>query len=143
VDYAHTEDGLERVLDVARRITRGKLIVVLGCGGDRDAGKRSGMGRLAADRADRAVFTTDNPRSEDPAAIVAEMLGGVADRGKVDVVMDREEALAHAVALAGQGDVVLATGKGHETYQEIAGIKHAFPEREILARLARTRDGAA
>ncbi len=143
VDYAHTEDGLERALDVARRITRGRLIVVLGCGGDRDRKKRPGMGRLAAAGADLALFTSDNPRGEDPAAIAAEMLTGVEDRDRVDVILDREEALARAIELAKPGDVVLATGKGHETYQEIDGVKHPFPEREILARLANDRDGAA
>ena len=142
VDYAHTEDGLERALKVARKITTGRLIVVLGCGGDRDKSKRPGMGRLAAEIADLAVFTTDNPRSEDPARIIDEMLGGVADRSKVEIVLDREEALALAVKRAGDGDVVLACGKGHETYQEIGGRKLPFPEREILARLAAGREGA-
>ncbi|MFN8176544.1 MAG: UDP-N-acetylmuramoyl-L-alanyl-D-glutamate--2,6-diaminopimelate ligase [bacterium] len=142
VDYAHTEDGLERALRVARSITRGKLLVVLGCGGDRDRTKRPGMGRLAAEWADLAIFTTDNPRSEDPRAIIDEMLGGVVDRRRVAVVLDREEALGLAVARAGSGDVVLACGKGHETYQEIAGRKLPFPEREILARLATEREAA-
>ncbi len=143
VDYAHTEDGLERVLEVARRITRGRLIVVLGCGGDRDPSKRSGMGRIAAALADRAIFTADNPRNEDPGEIVAQMLSGVADSGRVETILDRRAALERAVASAGPGDMVLATGKGHETYQEIAGTKYDFPEREILARIARECDGEA
>jgi UDP-N-acetylmuramoyl-L-alanyl-D-glutamate--2,6-diaminopimelate ligase len=140
VDYAHTEDGLERALRVARSVTRGKLLVVLGCGGDRDRGKRPGMGRLAAALADVAVFTTDNPRSEDPRAIVDEMLAGAPAAANVEVVLDREEALALAVERAREGDVVLACGKGHETYQEIGGRKLPFPEREILARLAAARE---
>lgn len=140
VDYAHTEDGLERVLRVARSITRGRLVVVLGCGGDRDRTKRPVMGRIAAAGADLAVFTTDNPRGEDPSAIIGEMLGGVADRSRVKVILDREEALAFAVDQAREGDVVLACGKGHETYQEIGGRKLPFPEREILARLAAERE---
>jgi UDP-N-acetylmuramoyl-L-alanyl-D-glutamate--2,6-diaminopimelate ligase len=142
VDYAHTEDGLERALRVARSITARRLVVVLGCGGDRDKSKRPGMGRLAAELADLAIFTTDNPRSEDPRRIIDEMMAGVADRGKVQVVLDREEALDLAVGRAGDGDVVLACGKGHETYQEVGGRKHPFPEREILARLAARREGA-
>ncbi len=140
VDYAHTEDGLERVLAVARAIARGRVIVVLGCGGDRDATKRPRMGRIASEHADLAVFTTDNPRSEDPRRIVEEMLGGVTLRERVLVVMDREEALAKACAEARPGDVVLACGKGTETYQEIAGVKHPFPEREILRVAARAVD---
>ncbi len=142
VDYAHTEDGVERVLQVARRVARGRVIVVLGCGGDRDATKRPAMGRLATELADVAIFTTDNPRGEDPAAIVAAMQEGKGSGvGDVEIVIDREEALARAVEIAESGDLVLALGKGHETYQAIAGIDHHVPEREILTRLARRRDG--
>jgi UDP-N-acetylmuramoyl-L-alanyl-D-glutamate--2,6-diaminopimelate ligase len=142
VDYAHTPDGLERALHTARGIAEGRVIVVLGCGGERDREKRPVMGRLATELADRAIFTTDNPRGEDPAEIVAAMLDGArAHRERVEVVMDREEALARAVELAGPGDVVLAAGKGHETVQTIAGVDHFFPERDILARLAARRDG--
>jgi UDP-N-acetylmuramoyl-L-alanyl-D-glutamate--2,6-diaminopimelate ligase len=142
VDYAHTEDGLERALQAARSLTSGRVIVVLGCGGNRYADKRQAMGRIAAKLADVAVFTTDNPRDEDPAAIVDRMLEGAhAHRDRVRVVMDREEALDAAVGEARAGDVVLAVGKGHETVQSIAGVDHPFPEREILARVAARRDG--
>jgi UDP-N-acetylmuramoyl-L-alanyl-D-glutamate--2,6-diaminopimelate ligase len=142
VDYAHTEDGIRRAIGTARSLTRGRVIVVLGCGGNRWPEKRPVMGGLAAELADRAVFTTDNPRDEDPRDIVAAMLVGAAPhRDRVEVVMDREEALARAVDLAGPGDVVLALGKGHETVQSIAGVDHPFPEREILARVAASRDG--
>jgi len=141
VDYAHTEDGVARALDVARGLG-GRLIVVMGCGGDRDRGKRAAMGRTVTERADLALFTADNPRTEDPVAIVEEMLAGVTDRGKVEVELDRERALTRAVELARPGDTVIALGKGHETYQEVAGVKHPFDEREILARLAAERDGA-
>ncbi|MCA9752722.1 MAG: UDP-N-acetylmuramoyl-L-alanyl-D-glutamate--2,6-diaminopimelate ligase, partial [Gemmatimonadetes bacterium] len=110
--------------------------------GDRDRGKRATMGGLAAALADVAVFTSDNPRTEDPVAIVEEMLGGVADRAKVRIELDRERALAWAVEAARPGDVVLALGKGHERYQEVAGVKHPFDERAILARLASGRDSA-
>jgi len=143
VDYAHTEDGLARVLEVARGLARRRLIVVLGCGGDRDTRKRAGMGRIAAQTADLAIFTSDNPRHEDPAEIVEAMLAGVTDTRRVEVVLDRETALGRAVAAAGPGDLVIATGKGHETYQEIGDERLPFPEREILARLAAERDGAA
>ena len=100
------------------------------------------MGRTVTERADLALFTADNPRTEDPVAIVEEMLAGVTDRGKVEVELDRERALTRAVELARPGDTVIALGKGHETYQEVAGVKHPFDEREILARLAAERDGA-
>ncbi|MBZ0268009.1 UDP-N-acetylmuramoyl-L-alanyl-D-glutamate--2,6-diaminopimelate ligase, partial [bacterium] len=143
VDYAHTEDALALALEAARAVTRGRLFVVLGCGGNRDKAKRPGMGRIAAAGADVAIFTTDNPRDEDPIAIVEAMRSGVADWSRVEVVMDREEALARAVALAGPGDVVLACGKGHEEYQEIGGERLPFPERRILGRLSAECDGAA
>lgn len=142
VDYAHTEDALALAMEAARAVTKGRLFVVLGCGGSRDTGKRAGMGRIAAAGADTAIFTTDNPRDEDPRDII-EAMKSQADPAKVEVVLDREEALARAVALAGPGDVVLACGKGHEEYQEIAGKRLPFPEREILGRLAAERDGAA
>ena len=144
VDYAHTEDGLRRALGAAREIARGKVIVVLGCGGDRDRTKRPAMGRAAAELADLAVFTSDNPRSEDPEKIIEEMLAGTGDaRKRVVVVTDREEALARAVESAAAGDLVLACGKGHETIQSIAGVDHPFPERTILSRLAARRDKRA
>jgi UDP-N-acetylmuramoyl-L-alanyl-D-glutamate--2,6-diaminopimelate ligase len=120
------------------------VILVLGCGGDRDAQKRPGMGRIAAHKADVAIFTTDNPRSEDPRKIIEEMLTGAGSRREhVQVVLDRKEALEQACQLARPGDIVLACGKGHETYQSIAGVNHPFPEREILREAAREKDGSA
>jgi UDP-N-acetylmuramyl-tripeptide synthetase len=141
VDYAHTEDGLERALQVARAITRGRLIVVLGCGGDRDRSKRPGMGRLASTLADLAIFTSDNPRHEDPRAIIDEMLSGVPDRSRTEIVLDREEAMARAVERARDGDVVVTFGKGHETYQEIAGKKLPFPNGRSRATRRRGGEG--
>jgi UDP-N-acetylmuramoyl-L-alanyl-D-glutamate--2,6-diaminopimelate ligase len=124
VDYAHTPDSLENVLRAARELTRGRVLCVFGAGGDRDRGKRSQMGAIAAQLADVALVTSDNPRSESPAAIVAEIVAGIpladaADNVKVEV--DRRAAIERAVALAHSGDVVVIAGKGHEQGQEFAG----------------------
>jgi len=120
VDYAHTPDSLEQVLDSARAICDRNLIVVFGCGGDRDRSKRPLMGRAASNGADLAIVTSDNPRSEDPAAIIAEIKRGM--RGGADVVeeIDRRAAIKHAVREAGPGDVVVIAGKGHEQGQTFA-----------------------
>ncbi len=132
VDYAHTPDAVERVLQVARASTRGRLIAVLGCGGDRDAAKRPHMARAAAAIADAVIVTDDNPRSENPAAIRRAMLEGVPGAVHVRELGDRAEAIAEAVALAGAGDCVMVLGKGHETGQEIAGVVHPFDDRDAL-----------
>jgi UDP-N-acetylmuramoyl-L-alanyl-D-glutamate--2,6-diaminopimelate ligase len=137
VDYSHKPAAVAGALDALRPLTAGRLIVVLGCGGDRDRGKRPHMGEIAARGADLLVVTDDNPRSEDPAAIRAEMLAGAlavpaGERGEVVEVGDRAEAIAAAVAAAGPGDTVLVAGKGHETGQEIAGVVHAFDDRLVL-----------
>jgi UDP-N-acetylmuramoyl-L-alanyl-D-glutamate--2,6-diaminopimelate ligase len=129
VDYAHTPDAVERLLSAVRAVTPGKVVVVLGCGGDRDRGKRPAMGRAAAEGADVAVLTSDNPRSEDPAAILAEMAAG-APRAVHEV--DRRAAIALAVSLAGPGDAVVVAGKGHESGQEAAGAVTPFDDREVL-----------
>jgi UDP-N-acetylmuramoyl-L-alanyl-D-glutamate--2,6-diaminopimelate ligase len=133
-DYAHTPDALERALRTLRPLTRGRLIVLFGCGGDRDRGKRPMMGRLAVDLADLAVVTSDNPRTEDPDAILADIeagMGGVPHRREVD----RRRAIALALEECGAGDTILLAGKGHETYQVIGTEKQPFDEREIVARL--------
>jgi UDP-N-acetylmuramoyl-L-alanyl-D-glutamate--2,6-diaminopimelate ligase len=139
VDYAHTPESLGRVLATAGRMRPGgKLIVVGGCGGDRDPGKRAAMGAALA-TAEVAMFTADNPRSEDPRAIVDSMLDGVAP-GRlrhVRVELDRRRAIREAVRLAEPGDVVLLAGKGHERSQEIAGTKHAWDEAAELRRALR------
>jgi UDP-N-acetylmuramoyl-L-alanyl-D-glutamate--2,6-diaminopimelate ligase len=137
VDYAHTPDAVTTALTALRGATRGRLITVLGCGGDRDPGKRPAMGAAAAAGSDVLVVTDDNPRSEDPAAIRAAMLAGVSDvpeaqRAEVLEVGDRREALRAAVALARPGDTLLVAGKGHETGQEIAGEVHPFDDRDVL-----------
>ena len=145
VDYAHTPDAVETVLAALRPLTPGRLVVVLGCGGDRDRGKRPLMGEVAARGADVAVLTSDNPRSEDPLAVLGEMSAGAAvvDGAQVVVEPDRAAAVARAVAGAGPGDTVLVAGKGHETGQEVAGVVLPFDDREVLAAAARRALGAA
>ena len=139
VDYAHTDDALRNVLAILRKLTRGRLIVVFGAGGDRDHTKRPRMGRAVAELADLAIVTSDNPRSENPDRIIADILAGVPEtaRGKFRVEPDRARALALAVELARPGDVLLAAGKGHEKTQEIAGVKHPFDDVEELRKLTR------
>ncbi|MET9799818.1 UDP-N-acetylmuramoyl-L-alanyl-D-glutamate--2,6-diaminopimelate ligase [Streptomyces sp. NPDC006368] len=137
VDYAHKTDAVESVLRALRKVTEGKLHVVLGCGGDRDVTKRGPMGAAAARLADTAVLTSDNPRSEDPLAILAAMLAGAAEvpvheRGEVVVFEDRAAAIASAVARARPGDTVLVAGKGHEQGQDIAGVVRPFDDRTVL-----------
>jgi UDP-N-acetylmuramoyl-L-alanyl-D-glutamate--2,6-diaminopimelate ligase len=128
VDYAHKPGALENVLRAARDLTDGSLICVFGAGGDRDRGKRPQMGRLAYELADRAILTSDNPRSEDPLAIIAEVLAGAP---ALEVEPDRAAAIASAIAAAHAGDVVLIAGKGHEQGQEVAGVVHPFDDREV------------
>ncbi|MET7932199.1 UDP-N-acetylmuramoyl-L-alanyl-D-glutamate--2,6-diaminopimelate ligase [Streptomyces sp. NPDC005322] len=137
VDYAHKTDAVESVLRALRRVTDGKLHAVLGCGGDRDRLKRGPMGAAVARHADTAVLTSDNPRSEDPLAILAAMLAGAAEvpaheRGDVLVEEDRANAIAAAVARAEPGDTVIVAGKGHEQGQDIAGVVRAFDDRQVL-----------
>jgi UDP-N-acetylmuramoyl-L-alanyl-D-glutamate--2,6-diaminopimelate ligase len=137
VDYAHTPDAVTTALTALRGATEGRLITVLGCGGDRDPGKRPAMGAAAAAGSDVLVVTDDNPRSEDPAAIRAAMLAGVRElpeegRAEVHEVAGRRNALAAAVGLARPGDTLLVAGKGHETGQEVAGTVHPFDDRDVL-----------
>ena len=131
VDYAHTPDGLAKVLDGARRVCSGHLIVVFGAGGDRDREKRPLMGEAAAARADLVVLTSDNPRSENPDSIIAEILSGAGGSGNVIVEPDRAKAIATALANARDGDVVVIAGKGHEKGQEIAGRVLPFDDAEV------------
>jgi len=132
VDYAHTPDSLENVLRAARRVTGGRLIVVFGAGGDRDRDKRPKMGRAAGEIADLAVVTSDNPRSEDPAAIVAEVAAGVEGAAELEIEVDRRAAIALALGRAREGDTVVIAGKGHEQGQELeGGRKIPFDDREV------------
>jgi UDP-N-acetylmuramoyl-L-alanyl-D-glutamate--2,6-diaminopimelate ligase len=135
VDYAHTPDAVARALQAVREACRGRLLVVLGCGGDRDPSKRAPMGAFAASLADRFYATSDNPRTEDPQAIVAQMLAGVPDdrRDRVVALVDRREAIGQAIADAREDDVVLIAGKGHEDYQIVGTHKLHFDDREEAA----------
>ncbi len=136
VDYAHTPDALQNVLKTIQDIRTGneQVITVVGCGGDRDSAKRPVMARIACELSDRVILTSDNPRSEDPNAILAQMQEGVEKQysKKTLSIVDRREAIRTAVALARPGDIVLVAGKGHEKYQEINGVKHPFDDMEVL-----------
>ncbi|MER6912946.1 UDP-N-acetylmuramoyl-L-alanyl-D-glutamate--2,6-diaminopimelate ligase [Streptomyces sp. NPDC000594] len=147
VDYAHKTDAVDSVLRSLRKVTKGRLHIVLGCGGDRDTTKRAPMGAAAARLADTAVLTSDNPRSEDPLAILATMLAGAAEvpaheRGQVLVDADRAAAIAAAVDRAEPGDTVLIAGKGHEQGQDIAGVVRPFDDRQVLREAIRSSRAA-
>jgi UDP-N-acetylmuramoyl-L-alanyl-D-glutamate--2,6-diaminopimelate ligase len=140
VDFAHTDDALARVLQSAREITPGRLIVLFGCGGDRDRTKRPLMGEVAIKGSDFVVVSSDNPRSEDPLAILAEIEVGVRRAGGVDgknyhMIADRREAIRYALAIASPGDTVLLAGKGHEAYQIIGDQSFPFDERAVAREL--------
>jgi UDP-N-acetylmuramoyl-L-alanyl-D-glutamate--2,6-diaminopimelate ligase len=136
VDYAHTPDALVNVLSTIKKLRQGheQVITVVGCGGDRDRTKRPIMGEAACEYSDRAIFTSDNPRSEDPQEILHEMETGLssAARRKYISIVDRKEAIKTAVSMAKPEDIVLIAGKGHEKYQEIKGVKHHFDDKEVL-----------
>jgi UDP-N-acetylmuramoyl-L-alanyl-D-glutamate--2,6-diaminopimelate ligase len=137
VDYAHTPDSLANVLATARELADGRVVVVFGCGGDRDRGKRAQMGRIAGALADVAIVTSDNPRGEDPAAIRAAMMAGArsvpaGERARLLESDRRAQAINDALALARPGDTVLVAGKGHETGQEVNGVTHPFDDRDAV-----------
>ncbi len=131
VDYAHTEDALSKAITATKAFTEGKVIVVFGCGGDRDKGKRKGMGRVVTEKADFAVVTSDNPRTEDPEKIVADILKGIPASASHTAIINRREAIEYAIGRAEKNDLVLIAGKGHEDYQ-ISGVqKEHFDDREV------------
>ena len=131
VDYAHTPDGLQQVIASARAVCSGRLIVLFGCGGDRDAGKRPLMG-VAAQEADIVFVTSDNPRSEDPALIVEQVAAGISREScDVRIEIDRAQAIASAISMAGRGDIVVIAGKGHEATQEVAGVHYPFNDVDV------------
>jgi UDP-N-acetylmuramoyl-L-alanyl-D-glutamate--2,6-diaminopimelate ligase len=134
VDYAHTPDALQNVLDTIAEIRKPsqRLFTVIGCGGDRDQTKRPAMARIAASCSDFAILTSDNPRTEDPADILAQMKTGLEKSHRAVGIIDRREAIGTAVAMSGPDDIILVAGKGHETYQLIGTEKHHFDDREEI-----------
>lgn len=145
IDYAHTPDALEKILRAVRGFAKGRIVALFGCGGDRDRTKRPLMGAVTAKNADFCIVTSDNPRTEDPAAIIADILPGMEDIGTPYVVIEnRRDAIRYAIEHAQKDDVVLLAGKGHEDYQIIGREKHHFDEREVIASiLAETATGRA
>ena len=143
IDYAHTPDGLLNVLSSVKDYCKGRLIAVFGCGGDRDPIKRPIMGKIGTDIADIAIITSDNPRTEDPMKIIEDVLKGVDSTKKsYKVIENRPKAIQYAMDIAQKNDIIVLAGKGHETYQEICGVKHHLDEREVVAEyLAETRNG--
>ncbi len=134
IDYAHTPDGLENVLRSVRDFCKGRLIAVFGCGGDRDPIKRPIMGRIGVELADIAIITSDNPRTEDPSAIIADIVKGVnSSMGTYEIIENRPKAIEYAMDIGEKDDIIVLAGKGHETYQEIHGVKHHLDEREVVA----------
>jgi len=132
VDYAHTDDALKNVLNTLREICKGRLIVVFGCGGNRDRGKRKLMGQAAADLADYSIITSDNPRNEEPEVIVSEIVEGFAEQQQFDVELDRRNAIEKGIKMMRRKDILLVAGKGHETYQELQGTIVPFDDRETV-----------
>lgn len=136
LDYAHSPDSLENILKAVRQTTKGRMIALFGCGGDRDRSKRPVMGEIAGELADYCILTSDNPRNEDPMAILDAIEAGIKPTGCEYVVIEnRREAIRYALKFAGAGDVVVLAGKGHETYQEICGVKHPFDEKVVVREL--------
>ena len=134
IDYAHSPDGVENVLRAVRGFAKGRVVALFGCGGDRDRTKRPKMGKIAAELADFCIVTSDNPRTEDPQAIIDDILEGMKDsKTPMQVIVDRPEAIHWALAHAKKDDIIVLMGKGHETYQEVNHVKHHMDEREIVA----------
>jgi UDP-N-acetylmuramoyl-L-alanyl-D-glutamate--2,6-diaminopimelate ligase len=132
VDYAHTPEALEQVLRTVRAETSGRFISVFGCGGDRDTGKRPLMGRIATTLSDYTVITSDNPRTEDPQRIIDDIVAGVERSRPYTTMVDRRQAIAHALAIAQPQDTIVIAGKGHEDYQIIGRTRHYFDDREVV-----------
>ena len=133
IDYAHSPESLENILQAVKTYTKGRVIVVFGCGGDRDKGKRPLMGEIAGRIADYSIVTSDNPRTEDPEAIIKDIEEGISKtKGKYEVIVDRKSAIEKAIKMANKRDLIILAGKGHEPYQEINKVKYPFDEREIV-----------
>ena len=133
IDYAHSPESLQNILQAVSSYTRGRVISVFGCGGDRDSRKRPIMGEISGKVADYTIITSDNPRTEDPKLIVNEIEEGIKKtKGKYEVIVDRTEAIKKAIKMANKNDIIVLAGKGHEPYQEINGVKYPFDERIIV-----------
>ena len=133
IDYAHSPESLENILQATKSYTRGRVISVFGCGGDRDSGKRPIMGEISGKIADYTIITSDNPRTEEPEKIVKQIEEGIKKtKGKYEVIVDRTQAIERAIKIADKKDIIILAGKGHEPYQEINGVKHDFDERVIV-----------
>lgn len=144
LDYSHSPDAMKNILTAAREFTRNRIIIVFGCGGDRDQGKRPQMGEIAGRMADHSILTSDNPRSEDPMTILRMVEQGMKQTaGIYEVIENRRDAIKAALQLANEGDVVILAGKGDETYQEIRGVKRPFDEKQIVRELLNQREGEA
>ncbi len=136
LDYSHTPDALENILSTVKEFVRKRIIVVFGCGGDRDHGKRPIMGEIGGRMADYSILTSDNPRTEDPYAILASIEEGIKrTKGEYTVIENRRDAIRHALEIGQDGDVIVLAGKGHETYQEVMGVKRPFDEKVVVAEL--------
>ncbi|MGE4549350.1 MAG: glutamate ligase domain-containing protein, partial [Intestinibacillus sp.] len=135
IDYAHSPDGVENILNAVRGFSKGRVVALFGCGGDRDRTKRPRMGAIAARLADLCIVTSDNPRTEEPQAIIDDILAGMRDSATpCEVICDRHEAIRWALDHARKGDTIVLMGKGHETYQEVNHVKHHLDEREEVAK---------
>jgi UDP-N-acetylmuramoyl-L-alanyl-D-glutamate--2,6-diaminopimelate ligase len=136
IDYAHTPDALLNVLAAIKKLRKGneQVFTVVGCGGDRDKTKRPVMAEVACEHSDKVIFTSDNPRSEDPAQIIRDMENGlpVSYKKKYISITDRKEAIRSAIMMAGEEDIILIAGKGHEKYQEVKGVRNHFDDKEIV-----------
>ena len=141
VDYAHTDDALANVLETLRHYTKGRLLVVFGCGGNRDQAKRTLMGSVAARLADMSILTSDNSRDEPPAEIIEQIRAGFGGLTNYEIVEDRAKAIEMALALAREGDAVLVAGKGHETTQETRGTFSLFDDRQVVRGLLQRMEG--
>ena len=145
VDYAHTPDALEKVLQALREVSEaagGKVLCVFGCGGDRDRGKRAMMGKVAEKFSDFCIVTSDNPRGENPREIIAEIVSGMHQKNH-EIIIERAAAIQSAISHAQQGDTVLVAGKGHEDYQEINGVKHPFSDVLVVRQALQTHHAEA
>ncbi|MDR3443610.1 MAG: UDP-N-acetylmuramoyl-L-alanyl-D-glutamate--2,6-diaminopimelate ligase [Legionella sp.] len=137
VDYSHTPDALENALATLEQLKKGRLWVVFGCGGDRDKSKRPVMGKVASEHADQLVITSDNPRTEDPQTIINEIVSGVSSEAHMVQLLSREEAITYALNEADKDDIILIAGKGHEAYQQIGTVKHAYSDQDVVKKLRR------